>query len=111
MASFTPAGSGGIPVTANIPGVTQPTIANVTATLANTEYSYTFPVNTKRFRIKLRDTGAKLKVAYIATTSGTTYETLNSGAYLEEGDIEVISITIYFQATQPAQIVEITSWV
>lgn len=110
MASFTPAGSGGIPVTANIPGVTAPTIQNFTISSANTEYSYTFPPSTKRFLVKLRDPGA-LKVAYTSGDTATLYVTIPPNCFYGEDELEAISITLYFQSPVAGSIVELVSWV
>lgn len=112
MSNFTPAGSGGIPVTANIPGVTSPTVANVSIPTANIEQSYTFPADTKRFFLKLRSpSSATLKVAYTASTSGTVFLSLSPSAGYFEGEIDAVSLTIFFQSTLAGEILEILSWV
>lgn len=111
MSAFTPAGSGGVPITADIPGIISPTVANVSIPLAGTEQSYTFPLDTKQFLLQLRGVGSRLQFSYVAGTSGTTYVTLYSGAFYAEKDIDNASLTIYFQASQASQTLEILSWI
>lgn len=115
MSAFTPAGSGGAPsAPVTIPGLTvlTPTIANVAMLLANTEYSYVLPANSKRFLILLRTPSvAKLKLAYASGDSGILYVTVNPGCHYGEGEILAPSLTLYFQATLPGQVAEVVSWV
>jgi len=53
-------------------------IANLTLTSADTEYSYTLPNNTVYFAVKAR-TSNPWKIAFSEGTSGTTYETVPAG--------------------------------
>lgn len=55
------------------------TIANLTLTSADTEYSYTFPSGTLYFTVKAR-TSAVFKIAFSENASGTTYETVPAGS-------------------------------
>lgn len=88
---------------------TTPTIANISAITSGTEYSYTFPTNTKKFMLKTRDS-ARLQFSYISGQSGTTYITVSSGStyYLE--NLKLTSTTIYFQTNKNGETVEIESW-
>lgn len=110
MAIFTPGGgtttsSGGTSTT-----ISTPTLANETATLANTEYSYSLPVGTKFFKLKSR-TVSDIKLAYTATESGTNYTSICYGFEYESPPFEIdTSITIYFQATVANTVIEIESW-
>jgi hypothetical protein len=54
-------------------------IANLTMTSADTEYSYTLPNNTVYFAVKARTNNA-WKIAFSSGTSGTVYETVPAGA-------------------------------
>ena len=85
-----------------------PLVQNVVATLANTEYSFTFPNNIKRFRIKAR-TGSIVKISYTITESGTIFETIWPGSSLNDTNIEG-GFTIYFQTSKANEILEITTW-
>ena len=89
--------------------VGRPTIANVTMTDANTEYSYAVPSGAKRFEIKLRAINALLKLAFVSGASGTTYITIPYGASYNELDIKG-GMTLYFQSATAAQTAEIKIW-
>lgn len=112
MSAFTPAGSGGIPVVANIPGNISPTVANVSMALAGTEYSYTLPGDTKEFYLKLRNGAVDLKIAFSAGTSGTSYISVPRGTWFGQADLDTSAVvTLYFQSPTAAQVLEILSWV
>lgn len=87
-----------------------PTISNTVTVLANTEYSYAFPVDTKRFIIKARG-NAKLQVAYATGQTNTTFLTIPPGATYSETELKLPSNTIYFESNKAGETVEITSWV
>lgn len=91
-------------------GVSTPTITNVTTTLANTEYSYTFPNNTKRFSLRTRG-NAKLQLSFNAGQSGTNFVTVFAGSKHEEIGLNTTTITAYFRSNKSGEIVEILSWV
>lgn len=88
---------------------TSPTIYNVTATLNNTEYSQILPTNSKRFLIKSRNKG-KLKLAYTVGGTSTAYITIPLGAVFEDSSF-YSEQTIYFQTTQPGDVIEIAVYV
>lgn len=112
MANFTPSGSGGIPVSANIPGVVSPSIVNIDMPLASTEYSYTLPGDTRKYIIKLRDPLSELRVAYSIGGSSTVYFTIPRGNFWSEDELDTSAVvTLYFQSTSAAQTLEIISWV
>lgn len=85
------------------------TVANTTMTSADTEYSYTFPEGTKKFRIKLRALNALLKTAFVSGQSGTTYITIPYGDELVM-EAKVGGSTIYFQSPTASQVAEIETW-
>ena len=88
----------------------RPTIANTAMTTANTEYSYDIPDGTKRFSIKLRSLNKILKLAFIESTSGTTYISIPYGETYTENDVKAGPITLYFQTTANTQVAEIKTW-
>lgn len=91
--------------------IARPTIANVDIMLANTEYSYTLPVGTTRFEIKLRNMGIPLKICFVSGGSGTTYKNLASGHSHREENIKRGPNILYFRSATASQVAEIISWV
>lgn len=89
----------------------RPVIYNETMTSANTEYSKTLPVGTKRFEIKLRALNALLKLAFVSGESGTNYITIPYGASYREEDVRIGSRIIYFQSPTAAMTAEIKVWI
>lgn len=91
--------------------VSTPKISNINIPLANTEQSFTLTATTRRFKIRVRDGKAKLKLAYALGESGTNYWTVERGAWYEENDLDSSGgITLYFQATHPSVELEIQYW-
>lgn len=87
--------------------VTTQSVQNVTATLANTEYSNILPANTKRYTIKSRN-GVQLKLAF--ASGGTSVEWLTvSGAYTADLLAPLPARTLYFQSKLAGDVVEIVS--
>lgn len=109
MSAFTPAGSSGSTSTVILSGASVPQVANVSIGLANTEYSYALPTNTKKFLLKLR-AGAVLQLSYAGGTSGTTFFTVPVFNSYQEENLSVTGVTLYFQSPSPSQILEIISW-
>jgi hypothetical protein len=101
---------GSINVVTTIGGLTSPTITNITATLANTEYSYAFPVNTKKFSLQTRGM-AKIQLAFIASQTNINYLTISPGVRYGEDGLTLSSTTVYFRLSKPGEVVEILSWV
>ena len=85
------------------------TIANVSMTSATTEYSYTFPAGTKKFRIKLRALNALLQVSFASGASGSTFITVPYGDDLVM-EAKVGGSTIYFQSPSASQVAEVETW-
>lgn len=112
MSKFAPGGSGSSTSTVTIDEVSVPTVANVSMPLADTEYSYTLPVNTQVVRLMTRGC-AKLQLSYTATESGTTYITIPSGVWYELPKLKAAaSVTLYFRAPNKSnETLEIESWV
>jgi hypothetical protein len=90
--------------------VQTPTIDNVSAPVAGTEYSYALPASTKRFMLQNRGIG-KIQLSYNAGDTGTNYLTVTPGNSLSEENIDpTASITLYFQTDKASQIIEVVSW-
>jgi len=90
--------------------VGRPTIANVSMTLADTEYSYSIPNGTSRFEIKLRALNALLKLAFESGKSGTEYITIPYGSSYAENDVKGGPITLYIQSPTAGMTLEIKTW-
>lgn len=101
---------GSINVEASINPVADPFIVNIPVPVKNTEQSYTFSDDTKKYKFKVRDGGAKTKMAYVSGESGTNYWTISRGFIHEEVDLKITGKTIYFQLSKANQVVEITYW-
>lgn len=89
-----------------------PTIYNVSALLANTEYSQALSANTKQFLIQCRSGDAKMRIAFAsgATTSGP-YITIRAGNALFIDAVSLSGKTIYVQSNKASQTIEILEWV
>lgn len=94
---------------ATIEAGSTPTIYNVSAAVANTEYSQALTSGTKKFIIRVRG-DATLKLAFDAGQSGTNYITVRGGTVYVEDNINFTG-TLYFQTTKATQTVEILEWV
>jgi len=111
MAALT-GGRGGMSVGGGVLAARQVTVANVTMTTANTEYSYTFPANTVGFELRLRADDVPLLVSYTTgklPTSGDGLAYLTVPAYFIEktAGLDWSGKTIYFQAATASQILEV----
>lgn len=91
-------------------GITTPTIFNVTATLANTEYSQALPTATKQFFVKVRDGLSKLQLAFNPGDSATNYVTVAMGSVYIEENVSLTGKTLYFRTNKPGQVIEILAW-
>lgn len=89
----------------------RPTIANVSVTDADTEYSYSLPDFTKTFIIKLRGVGAPFKVAFVSGESSTIYVNVANSASYQEKNVKGKDNVLYFQSPTAGQIAEIISYV
>jgi len=86
-----------------------PTVVNVSMPLANTEYGYNLPNNTKGFHLKLRSQNALLKLAFTSGESGTNYLTIPQNDRFDsfEYNMDLDNKTIYFQSPKADQTAEI----
>jgi len=86
---------------------------NVTLTSASTEYSYTFPANTTKWQLKLRDQGV---LGYYAFTTGkmpsggdsSNYVTIPQNFVQSPDGMDWSGKTIYLGAESASQIAELT---
>lgn len=87
-----------------------PTIYNKTMTSANTEYSQELPAGTRKFLIKCR-TAFDIKLAFVASASGTTYVTIPADKALLVDNLSLSGTRIlYFQCATAAKVAEILVW-
>lgn len=97
------------PITVNTNPSITPLVTNIVATLANTEYSFLLPNNTKQFLIKSRGIG-KLQFSFVSGTTGSNYITIFPGASYKEKELLLTPTFIYFQNSKAGETVEILSW-
>ena len=91
-------------------GKAKPTVANVSMTSANTEYSYTLPEGTRSFWMKLRDPGYSAQVAMVEGDSNTTYFTIQNQKTHKEEEVKSSNTVLYFRSTQASMVMEIISF-
>lgn len=87
---------------------TTPTIYNVSALVAGTEYSQALSPSTKSFIIKVRGS-ARLQLSFVSGQSGTNFITVPRGAAYTQDGLNY-SGTLYFQTNEASQIIEIAEW-
>lgn len=88
--------------------VDTPTIFNVAMATANTEYSFAFPADTRRFTLRTRGNSI-LKIALNSGETLTNYLTLSPGASMSEESLFYAG-TIYLSASKPSETVEVLTW-
>jgi hypothetical protein len=88
--------------------INTPVIANINSVLANTEYNYTFPTNTKKFKFKARG-NSKIQFSFVTGQTDKQYITIHPGGIYEETGLGS-NVTIYFQTSKANEIIEILSW-
>lgn len=110
MAVFAPSGSAPLSTIA-LQGSQSPLIANIIVVAADTEMTYVLPPSTKKFLIKTRGFTSSLRLAYSPGASNTVFLTIPPGTFYGESDLTLATgMNLYFQTTQPSQLVEIVSW-
>jgi hypothetical protein len=87
---------------------TTPTVSNLSLPTANTEVSFLL-TSVKKLELRARGT-ARLQYAYALAGSGTIYVTIPRGK-VERIDGINFTGTIYIQASEGPETVEITQWV
>jgi len=89
-----------------------PMVANQTLTVADTEYSYTLPNDTRSFFLRARN-NRKIQVAFEEGTSGSTYFSVGEGITYYEDELYVSGgkpVTLYFQCAIAGEVLEIVLW-
>jgi hypothetical protein len=91
--------------------LTTPVIVNQALALADTEYTVTLPIGTRKFSMRLRD-AAVMKVATTAgDIAGNTYFTMNLGEpYNADSVTGSSTITLYVSVSKPSQTLEVWYW-
>lgn len=103
-------GSSGAKTEAILEGSANKTTYNLSAPLANTEYSQSLPNGTKILSIKVRGLAANAQWAFVSGQSGTLFETIPRTCAYKESGLNLIGKTLYIQTDQDGQIVEICAW-
>lgn len=87
-----------------------PIVYNKTMTTENVEVNQELPAGTKKFLIKCR-TSYAIKLAFVATESGTNYITVPADRAYKEEDLSLSGTrTLYFQCATAGQVAEIVVW-
>jgi len=87
-----------------------PNIQNVAMPLANTEYSFAIPVNTKRITFITRKDSI-LQYSFAAGQSGTIYKTSYPGFEAEFSNLDTSAgHVLYFRSNKPDNTLEIVYW-
>jgi len=82
----------------------------VTLTLANTQYTYVLPANTKALSFRIRSGSYDLRYGYSALAGGN-YRTLAAGASYNRENLDLTGATLYLNCPDAAgEIVEIEIW-
>ncbi len=91
---------------------TAPTIVNHTIVTANTEFSLALPDDTKRFKLKVRDGKANLKMAFATgEIAASRFVKIRKGFWQEEGDMDLPdSFSIFLESDKSGEVIELLSW-
>ncbi len=93
-----------------IANASSPVIVNQTLTVADFEYSYTFPTNTRKYSIKVQSPStAIVKFTFTSGQSGTAYMSADVGGHWEDL-VGLSNSTIYMQSATAGTVVEILTW-
>lgn len=104
--------SSGVSLTPNTnPTLTTGTVEIATLVLANVEYPYTFPAQTKAFIVHARLPGI-IKIAFSAgDIADGNYLTIFAGAAYDREGIGSASTRVYLESPVAGLVVELESWV
>ena len=89
-------------------GATSFQVVNITAISADTEYSYTLPTDTKKFKLRARGM-SRLQIADTSGNTNLVFFTIFPGETYED-DILTTAATIYFEASKAGEIIEFLIW-
>jgi len=84
------------------------TVYNVSLGTVDTEQSQVLPSSIVGYMIRTRG-GSELKLAHVATESGSKYITVPRKATFEDSH-SYSGLTLYFQSPQTGDVVEIIAW-
>lgn len=84
---------------------TTPTIFNITAAVANTEYSQALPANTKKFILSSRNSA---KITFYYSPGATETLTINPGFGFEDNNFYTAQ-TIYFKCSK-SDVIEVVAY-
>jgi len=88
-----------------------PNVVRVLVPNANTEVSYAFTANTKRFKFRVEKDDSKAQISYTAGQTNTNFWTVNRGSYYEERELDLSGgVTLYFELNKANQVVQILYW-
>ena len=90
-----------------LPVATTPGINNLNLVNNANKYSFVFPVGTKKFTIKSRNTGV-LQVSLDSSPS-SAYVTVGAGSYYQEENIST-NFTVFIKSSKNNDIAEIVYW-
>ena len=86
-------------------------IINKSIALKDVEETQVLPDDTKRFRIRVRDQRAKLRLAYGVGETASNYRTITRGFVWDSEDIDIANgTTLYLLSTQDNIVIEIEVW-
>lgn len=86
------------------------TIANTTLTLANTEYTYAIPTDTRKVQLAARNAGGDIKLAFTSGASGTTYITIPAGGTWVVDAVYLRGQSLYMQSPTAGVVAEILTF-
>lgn len=87
-------------------------IQNIDIVLADTEYPVTFPANTKRYQIRIRDHACAGNLAFIPGETGTNFWQITRGAIIDSHDMNLpTNSTLYISLHKPNMVLEVIAWI
>lgn len=91
------------------------TLAEVTITNADTEYSFTVPEGTKKIEVHLRsqDEDVTVRRAWVTgkvATPVSPYQSFNGAQEWVAEGLNLIGKTLYFACSEASQVLEIETW-
>ena len=98
-----------VPVSFAASNKTTPSIYNVAAATAGTEYSQALSASTKAFTIQARG-NSRIQIAFITGQTNTNFMTIAPGDSREFEGLLLSSSTIYFECSKSSETVEILEW-
>jgi hypothetical protein len=103
-------GPGGIFPGISISGGNTPSIQNVVATTAGTEYTLVLPTGTRRFTIRSRTFGT-LKIGLNSGDTATNFISVSLGSVYAESDLLTLAnITLYVASSKSSDTIEAIIW-